>query len=68
MPQMDKNQIVIPIGTTLDDAELEIIKRTLESVRGNKEEAARVLGLSRSSLYRRLPRLKDEISAESQSF
>jgi len=49
--------IVIPIGSTLEDAELEIIRRTLELVDGNKEEAARILGLSRSSLYRRLPKL-----------
>ena len=53
--------IVIPIGMTLDDAELEIIRKTLEHVKGNKEEAARVLGLSRSSLYRRLPKLHSDI-------
>lgn len=52
--------IVIPIGTTLEDAELEIIRKTLDRVNGNKEEAARVLGLSRSSLYRRLPKLSSE--------
>ncbi|RJP21594.1 MAG: sigma-54-dependent Fis family transcriptional regulator [Candidatus Omnitrophota bacterium] len=52
-----ENSIVIPIGSTLEDAELEIIRLTLEKVGGNKEEAARVLGLSRSSLYRRLPKL-----------
>lgn len=56
--QGNKNQIVIPIGTPLEDAELEIIRRTLENVGGNKEEAARVLGLSRSSLYRRLPKIR----------
>ena len=49
--------IRIPIGIPLEDAELEIIRKTLESVGGNKEQAARVLGLSRSSLYRRLPKL-----------
>ncbi|MFB3786728.1 MAG: sigma-54-dependent transcriptional regulator [bacterium] len=49
--------IVIPIGSTLEDAELEIIRKTLKQVAGNKEEAARILGLSRSSLYRRLPKL-----------
>lgn len=60
IPQVDKNQITVPVGTTLEEAELEIIRRTLDHVRGNKEEAARVLGLSRSSLYRRLPKLKLE--------
>lgn len=51
------DMICILVGSTLEDAELEIIRKTLESVGGNKEQAARVLGLSRSSLYRRLPKL-----------
>ncbi len=55
--EKDSNSIVISVGTTLEEAELEIIRKTLEMVGGNKEEAARVLGLSRSSLYRRLPKL-----------
>jgi two-component system response regulator HydG len=55
--QVKHNQILIELGSTLEQAELEIIRRTLESVNGNKGEAARVLGLSRSSLYRRLPKL-----------
>jgi two-component system response regulator HydG len=55
----DGKNILIPLGMPLEEAELEIIKQTLESVGGNKEEAARVLGLSRSSLYRRLPKLRD---------
>ncbi|MBZ0255990.1 sigma-54 dependent transcriptional regulator [bacterium] len=55
----DGKNILIPLGMPLEYAELEIIKQTLESVGGNKEEAARVLGLSRSSLYRRLPKLRD---------
>lgn len=65
VPQTNKNQMVIPVGITLEEAELEIIRRTLQSVNGNKEEAARVLGLSRSSLYRRLPKLR-ELEEESQ--
>jgi len=56
-PQANNNQIVIPLGTPLEEAELEIIRKTLDFVKGNKGEAARVLGLSRSSLYRRLPKL-----------
>ncbi len=51
------NNIMIPLGSTLEDAELEIIRKTLKSTGGNKEETARILGLSRSSLYRRLPKL-----------
>ncbi len=58
-PKANDNQIVIELGSTLEDAELEIIRRTLDYVNGNKGEAARMLGLSRSSLYRRLPKLED---------
>jgi len=65
-PINNDNNIIIPIGTTLDDAELEIIRRTLISVNGNKEEAARVLGLSRSSLYRRIPRLNQSDSPDNE--
>ncbi len=57
--QDEENKIVIPLGTTLEKAELEIIRKTLDHVKGNKEEAARVLGLSRSSLYRRLPKINN---------
>lgn len=60
----NSNDIVIPIGTTLENAELEIIRKTLDDVNGNKEEAARILGLSRSSLYRRLPKLYQDASSE----
>ena len=56
---------MIPIGSTLEDAELEIIRKTLDQVEGNKEEAARILGLSRSSLYRRLPKLAQDLSLDS---
>ncbi|MBI1388252.1 MAG: response regulator [bacterium] len=55
----DGKNILIPLGMPLEEAELEIIRQTLTSVGGNKEEAARVLGLSRSSLYRRLPKLRE---------
>ncbi len=41
-------------GMTLDEAEVCLIRRTLERCAGNANEAARILGLSRSALYRRL--------------
>lgn len=46
--------IQIPVGTALATAEKEIIKATLKAVNQDKREAARLLGLSRSALYRRL--------------
>jgi transcriptional regulator of acetoin/glycerol metabolism len=39
---------------SLDDVEREHIIRTLKQVRGNKAGAARLLGISRRALYRRL--------------
>ncbi len=54
--------IQISVGTPLETAEREIIRQTLKAVDDDKREAARMLGLSRSALYRRLGDLKDEDS------
>jgi DNA-binding NtrC family response regulator len=48
------NAIVIALGTTIQEAEKVLILRTLEHVGGNKQKAARVLGISRRCLYNRL--------------
>jgi len=41
-------------GYTLRELEKEYIKRVLESTRGNKTEAAKILGVDRTTLYRKL--------------
>ncbi|MDR0551155.1 MAG: sigma-54 dependent transcriptional regulator [Spirochaetaceae bacterium] len=46
--------IQIPAGVTLDEAEQIIVARTLTELRGNKNETARQLGISRKTLYRKL--------------
>jgi two-component system response regulator HydG len=43
-----------PSLITLDEMERRYVRQVLESVRGNKTHAARVLGIDRRSLYRRL--------------
>ena len=43
-----------PIGTTVEEAEKQLILRTLEVIGGNKQKAARVLGISRRCLYNKL--------------
>ncbi|GAC1584205.1 MAG: nitrogen regulation protein NR(I) [Polyangiales bacterium] len=48
------NAIVITLGTTIQEAEKSLILRTLDYVGGNKQKAARVLGISRRCLYNRL--------------
>ncbi len=44
----------IPIGTTMDAIEREVILRTLEANKGNKTATAEVLGISRRSIYNKL--------------
>ena len=45
---------------TLAELEAEYIREVLEAARGNKSEAARILGISRKNLYEKLARQKKE--------
>jgi DNA-binding NtrC family response regulator len=47
-------QVSIPVGTSLDEAEKILIERTLEHTKDNKAKAARMLGVSRKTLYDKL--------------
>jgi len=42
----DMSLIKIPMGTSLQEAEKEIIQKTLQMTRGSKKEAANILGIS----------------------
>ena len=42
------------VGHTLDELEDAFIRKTLEATNGNREEAARLLGISERTLYRRM--------------
>ena len=46
--------VMIRVGTSLDDAERALIMATLDSVAGSKAKAAQVLGISLKTLYNRL--------------
>ncbi len=48
--------ITIPVGTTVDEAERELILRTLEQTGGNKTRAAAILGVSLKTLHNKLKR------------
>jgi DNA-binding NtrC family response regulator len=60
LPQMmhkepaPSEMLQIPIGTTMDTIEREVILRTLEANKGNKTATAEVLGISRRSIYNKL--------------
>jgi DNA-binding NtrC family response regulator len=45
-----------PVGTTLDEAEKQLILRTLASVNNNKTRAAEILGISVKTLHNKLHR------------
>lgn len=46
--------IVIPVGSTIADAEREVILQTLAAQNGNKSRTAEVLGIGRKTLHRKL--------------
>jgi len=46
---------------TLAEIESEYIRETLAATKGNKAEAARILGISRKNLYERLAREQAEV-------
>lgn len=53
--QEDKNTVKIKIGTTtLQEAEEEIIKKTLDFTNGDKTLAAKILDISLRSIYRKM--------------
>ncbi len=54
------NLIKIKIGTSLEEIEKKVIKRTLDSVNNNKSEAADILGFSRKTLHNKLQKYNNE--------
>jgi DNA-binding NtrC family response regulator len=50
----DPNAVVLQAGQTIEDAERELIRLTLEHVHGNRTRAAKLLGISRKSLYNKV--------------
>ena len=55
-PVLDEGSVVIPLGTTLDDAERDLLLRTLARYEGNKTRAADVLGITPKTLRSKLAR------------
>lgn len=55
-PTTTREGMFVPFGCTLDEIEEQYVRKTLDSVGGNKTRAAKVLGISRKTLYDRLKR------------
>jgi DNA-binding NtrC family response regulator len=49
---------VLPLGPAMDHYERQLVKRVLDRAKGNQNEAARLLGLHRNTLLRKLARWK----------
>ncbi len=54
--------VVLPLGTTLEAGERELILRTLESVNNNKTRAAQVLGTTPKTLHNKARRWRAQAS------
>jgi len=53
-PAGDSDAVRVPIGTTVGEAEKNLILRTLEHTRNNKTRAAEILGISLKTLHNKL--------------
>ena len=62
-PAERANVVVLPVGTTLDDGEKQLILRTLQSVNNNKTRAAEILGTTPKTLHNKARRWR-ELQAE----
>jgi len=60
-----QHHLKLSVGITVREAERELIRATLSELNGNKAKAARVLGLGRKTLYRKLEEY--EISDKKES-
>ena len=57
-PQDDK--IILPVGTSMEEIERLAILQTLKKTNGDKELAARLLGIGLATLYRRLKEMEEK--------
>jgi len=64
-PSERSDAVTLPLGTTVDRAERELILKTLESVGNNKTRAAEVLGISIKTLHNKLTRYQRDAAAGS---
>ena len=63
LPGTDSDQVQMPVGTTVDEAERRLILRTLESTGNNKTRSAEILGISLKTLHNKLKEYGNSASA-----
>ena len=54
VPVRAERSITVTVGTTIEEVERQLILATLDAVKGHKEKAAELLGISPKTLYNRL--------------
>ncbi len=58
------DSLVLPLGTTVDEAERELILRTLASVGHNKSRAAKILGITPKTLHKKVTQYANPAASE----
>jgi transcriptional regulator with PAS, ATPase and Fis domain len=58
-PAEQSNVVMLPVGTTLDEGERQLILRTLQSVNNNKTRAAQILGTTPKTLHNKARRWRE---------
>jgi len=55
-PSGGAKALLVPLGTTMEEVERQVIKETLRRTRGDKNLAAQILGIAARTIYRKLDR------------
>ena len=56
---LEGRTLSIPLGTTMEEIELRVIRETLRHTKGDKNLAAQLLGIAARTIYRKLDREKE---------
>ena len=56
---LEGRTLTVPLGTTMEEIELRVIRETLRQTKGDKTLAAQLLGIAARTIYRKLDREKE---------